>query len=310
MGIEPNWNNLPKLQKDLETAFSEIGGHHFSAICMSKDGLYHIHNVVTFDSAKRVKRVSDMIGNCHVEEMRGTKEDAEDYIYKRGKFEEKGEKVLAVFGDISAIQNNSGSRTDLKQFDEIALKPEFNLNRYLLDHCNNERDEKYLEKRYYRLLADNAPQWRNVKVIYVEGKAGSGKTRVATELYPNAFKASVAEKCNFPFDGYKGEKVLILDELRPGVFTHAELMQILDGYKLNINVKYGQMVACWDTVIITTAMPLKDWYSDRSDVRGQDNRREQLQRRIAEHKIARNNQWFDYTPNDDFIEVDCSTPFD
>lgn len=310
MGIEPQWNNLPKLQADLETAFNEIGGHHYSAICMSADGLYHIHNVVTFESAKRVNNVSKLLGNCHVEEMRGTKEQADDYINKRGTFEEKGEKVLAVFGDLSAIKNNQGSRTDLKQFDEISMQDGFNLNEYLLEHCNNERDEKYLEKRYYRLLEKNAPQWRNVKVIYVEGVAGSGKTRVAMETYPNAFKADVSEKTNFPFNGYKGEKVLILDELRPGVFTHAELMQILDGYKLNLNVKYGQVCACWDTVVITTAMPLKDWYNSRDDIKGQDNRREQLKRRIAEHKIARNNEWFDYQDSNDFITVDYSTPFD
>jgi len=310
MGIVPEWNNLPKLQADLETVFTEVGGNHYTAICISADGLYHIHDVVTFDTAKRVRSVATSLGNCHVEEMRGTKEQADDYINKRGKFEEKGEKVLAVFGNINAIQNNHGKRTDLITFDNIAIQDNFDLNAYLLDNCNNERDERYLEKRYHRLLEKNAPQWRNVKVIYVEGKAGSGKTRVATETYPNAFKADVSEKTNFPFNGYKGEKVLILDELRPGVFTHVELMQILDGYKLNLNVKYGQIPAMWETVLITTAMPLNEWYKEKTDIAGQDNRREQFKRRIAEHKIAVNNQWFDYdTYVDTTNQIDTNIPF-
>lgn len=309
MGIDPKWEDLPKLQAELETAFNEIGGSHYTAICLSAEGLYHIHDVVTFGSAKRVKAVSKLFGNCHVEEMRGTKEDAKNYINKVGKFEEKGEKVLAVFGDIETIQNNSGKRTDLKQFDEIALNDDFNINTYLLDNCNNERDERYLEKRYQRLMLKNAKPWRTVKVIYVEGKAGSGKTRIAMETYPNAFKADVSEKTNFPFNNYHGEKVLILDELRPGVFSHVELMQILDGYRLNVNVKYGSFPALWETVVITTAMPLKEWYKDKTDIAGQDNRREQFNRRIAEHKIAVNNQWFDYEDYTTNSHEDFTIPF-
>lgn len=308
MGIEPEWNNLPKLQADIETAFNEIGGNHYTAICLSAEGLYHIHDVVTFETAKRVNAVSKLFGNCHVEEMRGTKEDAKAYINKEGKFEEKGEVVLATFGKIDAIQNNCGRRTDLAKFDEVALTDDFNLNDYILDHCTNERDERYLERRYERILLRNAKQWRSVKVIYVEGKAGSGKTRIAMETYPTAFKADVSEKTSFPFNGYKGEKVLILDELRPGVFTHVELMQILDGYKLNLNVKYGLIPAMWETVIITTAMPLDEWYKDRTDIAGQDNRREQFKRRIAEHKIAVNNQWFDYDTYT-HTQIDTTIPF-
>lgn len=108
MGIEPTWNDLPKLQSALESAFDEIGGKHYTAICLSAEGLYHIHDVVTFEKTTRRNTVSKKFGNCHVEEMRGTKEQAENYILKKGKFEEKGEKILATFGDINAIKNNSG----------------------------------------------------------------------------------------------------------------------------------------------------------------------------------------------------------
>lgn len=302
MGLDPCWNNLPKLQKDIEQAFSEIGGNHYTAICLSADGLYHIHDVVTFEQSKRAKAVAKMFGNCHVEEMRGTKEQAQAYINKQGEFEEKGEKVLATFGNIENIQNNSGSRTDLKEFDKIALQDDFDINKYVIENYISETQAQYLERRYIRLLKNKQQKWRPVHVIYVEGKTGSGKTRVAYEKFPNLFKASVDTRTNFPFDNYRGEKVLLLDELRPGVFTPAELFQILDGYPLTLNIKYGNIPALWTTVIIATAMPLDEWFNDKI-AKGQDNLRQQFQRRIAEHKIARDNQWFDYVDKDGYMQI-------
>lgn len=294
MGIEPTWNDLPALRSALESVFDDIGAKHYSAICISAEGRYHVHVVLTFDKAKRTTAVAKLLGNCHVEDMRGTKEEAADYINKRGKYEEKGEKVLDVFGDINAIQNNSGKRTDLAIFDAAALADGFDITKYILEHTTSEREAQNLEKRFYRLLEANAASWRRVEVIYVEGETGSGKTRVAMEKYPNAFKASVSAKTNFPFNGYKGEKVLILDELRPGIFNPAELFQILDGYRMNIDVKYGCIPACWEKVIITTSMPLSDWFNSLQDVQGQDNLRKQFKRRIAAHKIAVNGTWRDY----------------
>lgn len=290
MGIEVDWSNIPKMQAQIETAFNEIGGKHYTAICLSAEGLYHLHDVVTYEKARRRNAVSKDFGNCHVEEMRGTKEQAEDYIQKRGKFEEKGELILATFGNIENIQNNSGKRTDLANFDALCMTDNFNINDYLLLNVTNEREERYLEKRYARIMTKLNKKWRNVNVIYVEGEAGAGKSRNAFERYPDAFKASVADKTSFPFNGYHGEKVLWLDELRAGVFTHAELMQILDGYPLNVDVKYGQFPACWDTVLITTAYPFNDWYSN-DKFEGNENKKAQFQRRIKERYIAENGEW-------------------
>ena len=57
-------------------------------------------------------------------------------------------------------------------------------------------------------------------------------------------------------------------------------MQILDGYPLTLDVKYGHVPAMWETVIIATAMPLSEWYNSKSDIAGQDNRKKQFERII------------------------------
>lgn len=312
MGLKINWKDLDKVQRDLEQAYRELDINHYTTICKSEKDKMHIHSVVTFNKTHRFKAVSKLLGNCHVEPQRGTKEEALDYIEKKGKWEEKGEEVLRGFGDKSKITANPGARTDLERFDIIAMQEDFDLNEYILTNCTDDKTARMLENRYKRLLKRNAKAWREVKVIYVEGKAGSGKTRVAMETYPRAFRADVSEHTTFPFNGYNGEKVLILDELRPGVFSHAELMQILDGYKLNLNIKYGQINAMWETVIITTAMPLMEWYKDKTDKKGQDNRRDQFMRRISEHKIAVNGVWHDYIESEQGWEniVQLEIPFE
>lgn len=311
MGIEPKWENAEELKANFESALRDISENNVYTICRSAEGLYHIHLVITFTSAKRSITVAKMLGNCHVEEMRGSKEQAENYIEKRGKFEEKGEQILMRGGSIEKIENNRGKRTDYEEFDKAVLDGTINLNEHLLTLAN-ETEVRNFQARYLRLLQRKVKPFRQIHVIYVEGEAGSGKSYGVIERYPNAYRVSVADKTNFPFNGYSGEKELWLDELRPGVFKHAELMQVLDGYKMNVDVKYGQVPALWETVIITSAMPFDDWYKD-SFGRYEVGRKE-FQRRIKERYKAYNHKWhkIETLTENDFMPIDNKTdiPFD
>lgn len=296
LGICDDMEHKPEqVKKELQDFFEDIGGSHYTAICKSAKGEYHIHEVVTFEKAKRCKAVATLYGKAHTEVMRGTKEQAKAYIDKEPPFDEKGEEIVLKWGDPTALTNNAGSRTDLKAFDNIALSDNFKLNDFLLT-LTSERDAKLYTARYSRLLKREAQTFRRVEVIYIEGEAGSGKTRSALEAYPHAFKASVDEKTAFPFDGYEGEKVLILDELREGVFTHAYLMQLLDGYKMTVNVKGGSMPACWTKVIIASAYPLKEWY--KGAYLDKEGKKKQLLRRISRHLYAKSCQLYDYDTNE------------
>lgn len=292
MGIEPTWNDLPTLRKALEDAFAEIGGVHYTAICRSAEGLYHIHDAVTYAKARRRNSVSKDYGNCHVEEMRGTKEQASNYIEKKGKFAEKGEQVLVIFGDKNEIKDNSGKRTDLRLFEQTVVagynNGTFDLNRYIMEYCTSESEERLLEKRYERIMRKYQPEWRPMRVIYVEGESGSGKSRGAVQRFPKAFRTNVSDKTNFPFNGYQGEDVLWLDELRPGIFKHAEFMQILDGYKMDVDVKYGRFPAMWSIVVITSAFKYDDWYKDGMKY---EIGRKEFERRITERYIAKDGEW-------------------
>lgn len=304
MLIEPQWENIEQFEKTLISSFSDVLGHDnfYGTICESAQGVKHIHLVETENKPKRFTAVAKKLGNAHTEEMRGTKEQAEDYIEKRGKFEEKGEKILGYFGNRNAIQDNHGKRTDLdieKQIKDGTLNAS-NLNRYILDNTSTDTQAKRIENRFTRIMHDlyDRKSRNEIEVIYVEGKTGEGKTRIAYERYPDLFRASVDENNNFPFDNYKGEKTLVLDELRPSILKPNFLLQILDRYPLTLNIKYGNFPACWDRVIITTAFPLSEWYNDET-IKGNDDKKAQFLRRINKFYIAKNNEWIDQHYNYD-----------
>lgn len=273
-----------RVKNELQAYFDKHDGSHYSAICVSKDGKYHIHDVVTMSSPVRLNQISKMFGNVHSDIMRGTKEQASDYINKKGKFEEKGEKIILQWGNIESIENNQGSRNDLNDFDVNCLSKDFNLDDFLLQFYDDTLIRMYTN-RFYRIRRIKAQEFRKVEVIYVEGEAGSGKSRGAFEKYPGAFRVSTDIKNNFPFDGYSCQDIIWLDELRPGYFTHSQLMQILDGYPMNVNVKGSNCPACWTKVIITTAVPLSDWYHN-NELEYNENQKQQFLRRITEHYKA------------------------
>lgn len=311
MGIEVTWNDLEKLKGNLESAVGDVTQTYYGAICKSAEGAYHVHLAVSFDKAKRVKAVADLLGKAHVEPMRGTKEQACDYIDKNEPYTEKGEEVLVKFGERTKITDNSGLRVDIDAIRHDIIDGKItatNLDEYILVHAKTETQARLIESTYNRAMQAKAGELRDVKVIYVEGETGSGKTRGAYERYTDIFKASVSNKTSFPFNGYRGQKVLLLDELRQGVFTPAELFQILDRYPLQVDIKGGRFPAMWETVVITTAMPLDQWYTNED--KGQDNNRKQLLRRISSHYTAEGGKWRDYSAADAFQDIsDEDIPF-
>lgn len=297
MGIEVNWNDMEYMQSQLDCAFRDVSNDYYATICESAKEKKHVHLAITYPKTKRRTAVAKELGNAHTEEMRGTKEQALDYVNKEGKFQEKGEKILAKIGDPNRLKDNTGMRVDYNRIRLLIDSGEMNasnLNELAFIHGTSPGQVDSIKSFYrdYMLAkADLMGNLREVKVIYVEGQSGSGKTYLALQNYKDAFIADTSEKTAFPFNGYQGQKTLILDELRPGVFKPAELFRILDRYKLLLNVKGGQFPAMWTTVIICTACPLYDWFKKKEDNEGQDNNREQFLRRIHEHLRAVVDEW-------------------
>lgn len=113
--------------------------------------------------------------------------------------------------------------------------------------------------RYHRGLQTMASlggkKWRDVKVIVKWGVSGSGKTRSVMEL-DDVYKLDPPYKW---WDGYYGEKNLLLDDYKKDAMDRGMLLNICDGYKLRLETKGGHCWANWDTVYITSNYDPEMW---------------------------------------------------
>lgn len=105
------------------------------------------------------------------------------------------------------------------------------------------------------------PLKRDVEVIVLIGKTGTGKSSWAYEHYPDLYA-----KPDGPwFDGYSGQKTILLDDYY-GSVSYPVLLKMCDRYPFNAPVKGGYVWAQWDKVIITSNASVESWYAAVPDI--------------------------------------------
>ncbi|MFT8705295.1 hypothetical protein [Bifidobacterium aquikefiricola] len=107
---------------------------------------------------------------------------------------------------------------------------------------------------------------RAVSVDYVFGPAGSGKTRGILDLYGRRTVFIADLGSSFPFDGYSGQSVLLLDDFRSNI-RFSQLLRILDIYPLRVDVKNSHTWARWEKVVISANIALRDQYPSLTENR-------------------------------------------
>lgn len=130
---------------------------------------------------------------------------------------------------------------------------------------------KYLEATVAKA---SVPQWRKLSVTVMWGPTGTGKTRKALELAGNDYymltKVHVDEVYFYSYqghnkqlwwDGYVGQKTLVMDEFRGSWCPFEVLLRILDGHPYMPEQKGGHVWAAYTRVFITSNVNPESWYS-------------------------------------------------
>jgi hypothetical protein len=123
---------------------------------------------------------------------------------------------------------------------------------------------------------------RKMKVIYVKGKAGSGKTTFAKFYAEKILKSSfyITSSSNDALQDYMGQKIIIMDDLRGDSFKYHDLLKMLDNHT-STSVKsrfFNKAIDC-DLIIITSVKDIFELYS--KEIQEKDDY-SQLLRRIGE----------------------------
>ena len=118
------------------------------AYCISAKGLHHLHLVLEDDKTFRWTEVKKVLPRAHIEPTRGNKKQAEDYIYKRGKWEEKGEQTIIIkfHGEIKGAQGVRTDLLDIGKYIDMGLRPDDILDKDIRFY----KHENIVRAAYYR----------------------------------------------------------------------------------------------------------------------------------------------------------------
>lgn len=190
----------------------------------------------------------------HFEKCKGTADQNYDYCTK------EDSRVGGPYEYGERPTGGQGSRTDVAGF--VAAIKRGATDRGLIDEHPMEFIKYYRAADRIRLaLMPDRSTFEGVYVFY--GETGTGKSYAAMQFDPE--DTFVKQPSSDWWDGYRGQKTILLDEFR-GWLTYASLLRLCDRYPLEVQNKGGQIKCAATRVIITTNKKPTEWYGEKIDI--------------------------------------------
>lgn len=229
---------------------------------LTKDGKRHLQGYAEFlnahrmGSAKLLLAACGMGGSVHLEPRKGTPQQAADYCKK------SESAIHGTFQEWGKLAKGPGQRTDLEKVGDLVRGKSTMAEIAGAHTATFIRYGRGIERA--RQVLNKSPKWRKLTITVLVGKAGTGKTRYAME---NAIGDIYTLASTSPewWDGYDGEKSLLIDDYYGGI-PYERFLRILDGYALNLPVKGGFTAAHYTQVFITSNKPWASWYPNQNDL--------------------------------------------
>lgn len=257
-----------------------------------KDKTAHWHIILRFTGGIDAKYICNWfnIEPQYINKIEGRFVDAANYLLHRNA-------PLKYQYDIDDVKTNFYFKNLIKDtaqmgIDEIYEKIEQGIirrwNKTL--YISAEQMRKYNKNleitfSYWEEKQDLNPN-RKIEVLFITGETGSGKSTYAKYLSEqHGGGVCVGSSSNDPLQDYKGQDVLILDDLRDNSFSFTDLLKILDN-NTNSSIKsrfknkrfYGSLI------IITSSVGLNYWYKNIKN-----ENKQQLYRRVNKQYHIENN---------------------
>lgn len=248
----------------IKRILSGFNGIEYWCLCdeIGNEETPHTHVYAVFSNAVMFATLQKRFYGSHIEPALGSNQENRDYIRKEGKwaddtkketnlpdtFEESGELPLDKY---SGQKENAAMYGMLKSgASNFEILEEFPNAMNKLDKIDRAR-QTVLEDKF-------KDEFRTLDIWYIWGETGVGKTRDVMEKYgySNVYRVT---NYTHPFDGYKGQEVILFDEFRSSL-PIGDMLIYLDGYPVALPCRYADKQACYSTVYIISNIPLEQQY--------------------------------------------------
>ena len=334
-------SNIQSIIKELTDVLKPI---RFAGILHDKDigsdgtaVAPHIHLILQFESARSLNNLAKLTSQpiqCF-EQWRGSINNAYSYLVHhtssdQDKYQYSPKEVIANFDYLlllDTIERNVTKRYEIN--DTMIIDNLLDL-LYTGNITKSEIEQRLtgsqyakarqkIETVYLKRLETQAELWRQemidkneiVTIIWLFGKAGTGKTRLARQ-YAEQYDLNyfITGSIRDPFQQYNLEHVIILDELRPHQFDYSDLLKMFDPYnvKAMASSRYFDKPLLANVYIITSPYSPYNFFlaltkkkqTSHIDSWGQLMRRLTLVIEISKEYL----QFYKYSPLDQMFYID------
>lgn len=234
---------------------------------LATTGTEHMHIFMFSSSPIRFSTIKRKFPVAHIDKAYGSCSENRTYLRKEGKWASTTKAETSIAGSffewgILPKEGKEKSPMKAKLIEDIQsgmttaqiimANPNYSF------HTNdiNTLRETLLSEKYSSMN-------RNVKVSYIYGKTGAGKSRYVFEHHSYFDVARITNYGSMlnptKFDGYHGQDVLVFDEFHSQI-PLPDMLNILDIYPLQLPARYSDRVACYTHVYIISNLPLSAQY--------------------------------------------------
>lgn len=206
-------------------------------------GHVHIHIFVQFSQSIRlsIRRLE----GCHVDKCFGTPQENRRYVSKGDVIWEHGEMKRKGYYSIGEVK-----RMTNEQRDSLPITY-YNIICHMVSRESNKLSVEKTQK--------------HVKVYYISGSSGIGKTTFAKYLIGKETFNLVKYENSFWIGASVDVRIALYDDWRDSHMKASEFLNFIDYNKQLMNVKGGFLLNSYEVIIITSIIRLKDIYKNVLD---------------------------------------------
>jgi len=259
------WNNPSMTDEEFKQHLEELYSQEYLKYAIfqrekgEKNGTIHFQFFLDFKNARHFKWVKKNLPyGCHFKPMRSTKTHCRDYCskqdtresdnyYEIGEFVEERQRT-----DLATIMNLVKLGTPFETIQEIYPTQCIMYKRQIQDYAQTIHNN------------NNRKKLRDIKVTYVYGSPGTGKTSWFYNKFDfeNVFVVDMYDKSMFTH--YTNEKILLFDEFT-GKIDITYLNKLLDRYPVQLRGLNTVKYAGYEEVYIISNLSLDKLYTKEQE---------------------------------------------